>query len=295
MRYREITEAPLADYRTFGDWDNDHHEAKPQIDGEYGLTPKRREELVQNGNSFMSKIDRALIRKPETEAALRKAFARVPFSMYVYFLNDPAGIEMAIHHLDYGPAYPTGNANSKVHAILGQEVMTEVRRVLAQDKKGLVFILTHNEGGAVRHPLTPWMIAHRMSHASGSTISTGDYHSLLYDMASAYVPEGTDPDRYDIAAMARECCTFKAARDNNMLNDDMGEHIAEIMAQYLMTGRARFALPPRLRRSSDGGGDLTKDPEILAHAQKAVAKMEEMINDKIDDHLHSLRGKILVC
>lgn len=184
----DISEAPLADFQTFGDWsDNTTH-----------LPPKEKNSDAWdwdkgNGqNSFVSKIDRKLVQDISTKTKLTQFLAKHDIDFYLYMVNTP---EMKVFHrnIDFSEITPKNAQFSHFPKDLQDILATRF------DQGGIQIVLTHNEGGAKRHALTPWMICHRMAHAfigQGGTqmdlVVNGIQNRLEAILKDCYLPNIAD-------------------------------------------------------------------------------------------------------
>lgn len=158
MRHFEIFEAPLANYELYGDWSNDQHIPNPVVNLN---TPEVTDEYIsQFSNSFVSAFDRTLIQKPETEKALKKFFKHLPMPINVFFFNDAQALKIADQALDHGEFhFENLGYESEEDLIFGIfEKRLQERLKKLRSKKAITFVLTQNEGGSKRHPLTPWSL-----------------------------------------------------------------------------------------------------------------------------------------
>lgn len=319
MRYRDLTEAPLASYELYGDWNNDHHIGHPIYapgedggDGE-GSVPLGYDDIDEkHKNSFVSKFDRALVQSPETEAALQRFFRHLPMPINVFFLNKPAALYIARDFLDYGElgkddkdkkAWQPEGGNKLIWGIVGAELKKRLKKA-QKDPRSITFLLTHNEGGSKRHPLTPWMIVHRIAHASGvilGTALTSSFYAELQALAKAY-GVAFHATKYD---MMRSICTFRAAREDNILNNTELELACELMTQYMVRGTVVLRLPETFAYKHPEGMTpeefLTHDNEYpatlkdRAAAEKAIASITKRLNERFADGLEKCQGGIYVC
>lgn len=112
------------------------------------------------------KIDLNLIKKPQYQDNLRHGLRNMPVPMALHFVNaaEPVrGMTQLRRHL--------GN-----HGRVGFLELDEIARVYGVDIKpasdAVNFVLIQNES-QTRHPLTPWIIVHRLSHAFYYTNNRG--------------------------------------------------------------------------------------------------------------------------
>jgi hypothetical protein len=308
MRYIDVllesilAEAPLAGYELYGNWDDDQtHYAKPVVNADSAVN----DETTYDNNSFVSKFDRALIQKPESEAALKRYFAKFEMPVYVFFLNDDSGIDIARNYLDFGAVFDPDSVkfpnhrNTGIWQALGKAITNRIGDVQSQHPNALIVILTHNEGGAKRHPMTPWMIVHRMAHAmiDRSNINFHSiYHSPMFAIAEAYRGDprtGGHVEKDDIYEVLEAICTFRAAREGNILGGEQLEIVCELFTQYMVRGHVILELPEFMTL---GGKKLPRPTEDLhASAQSALRYIAEKVNEKFAKMIEHATGKVMVC
>lgn len=295
-----LVEMPLAGIEHHGDWSSDEHSDDPigseEINSEFELNAN---------NSFLSKFDRRLATNPRLLDRLTKSFSRHDTTFYLYFFNDPR-MEYFIKNLDYGDldnavSLTRDERNPEIaKSVLGQALVDTIEK---RRKPGVIqIILTHNEGGDKRHPLTPWMIAHRMVHAmigtdglhlGASTRGLNAFTMIAHrcyklpsrDLSMAYY------ERELAMVLAKKVCTFKAAREDNILNDQFFELYCEMVTQYLMTGKIGRNPLPKVAELRGTKATL-KNPEL---AEDLLDAAFEDINDSIQRLFEGRDGKILIC
>lgn len=273
MRLEDLMEAPLGAYELFGNWNTEEHEPRSVV------YPDSPDEDLPDGlgdNSFVSKFDRALIQDPKTEATLRRFLKKIDMPIHVLFLNSRAGLEIAKDFLDYGEYDDERENSENMRALLGKALTSRIAS-LRKDRKALVVVLTHNEGGEKRHPMTPWMIVHRMAHACGAdTLSLGvEFNAELMELKRLV---GLNP----LAAL-KAINTFRAARENMMVGDVEVEVACELFTQYIVTGRVKFRVPQ---------GTPQKN---VATVERIVRSMEERLTELLDDYIKRLAGQTVIC
>lgn len=297
----QVTEAPLVGYELYGQgWDDTKSHAG-MVRGDT--------EVVRNGDhSFVSRRDRMAVTDPATEEKLRRVFAKHKTNFYLYFVNGP---EMAafIDDLDFGPLSLRGD-----HAkLFPDEMRARMKKRLGQHNT-IQVVLTNNEGGDVRTPLSPWMITHRMCHAlmGGNGLygsvsgDSGVFRTKMRDAFNRLFVDGrkcyASPQYLTTESRAeflRRVCTFKAARDNRIL--DMGssyaEAVCDLFVQYLWKGSIEtnppFEYTSDLNHDSQPKGDYPLvDREGM---QKVLDTFVATVNAIFAEQLRMATGKIVVC
>lgn len=292
--FSDLNEAPLADIQLHGDWsDNSTHLApkeKPGSSWEWGKDNKE--------NSFVSKIDRKMAQDITVQSKLRKYFEVHSMDFYLYLVNDP---EMEAFHkdLDYSIITPQHSKWS-----LFSEELRET--LLKREANSIQIILTQNEGGSERHALTPWMICHRMCHALIGT--GGSFNQMIIDDVKNQIVEilekcyrdmeDVDPsDQRKVASeFFRHVCTFKSARDNNILNgEDLSnfELFVDALTQYLIKGKVTFKAAPEEFRDQYLGYHLTCSD--INSANLEVKELQDTYNERAAKALEFCKGRMFVC
>lgn len=297
-----IQEAPLADFQLHGDWsDNRTH-----------LAPKEKETSdwewnKDNGqNSFVSKVDRKMVQDISTQSRLTKLFAKHDVDFYLYMVNTP---EMEVFHrnIDFSEITPKNAHFNKFPE--------ELQKTLASrfDAGGIQIVLTHNEGGKVRHALTPWMICHRMAHAllgqggESMTLVVNNTQSLVekllkasYDPNIQHAPKSPrrkweTENMSAVGEFFRHICTFKSARDNDVLSDDHDnfELFVDAFTQYFVKGQVTFNAPPEKWTDQYTGQEYTCVD--MDRAQKYLDSLTKRYNRAAQEAINFSKGKIWVC
>ncbi len=302
MRYRDITEAPLGDYQLHGDWSNDRHVATPVIDGSGAIVdpkspPGAEREIDAKGNSFASRFDRAMVQDPRTEAALRRSLVHLAPTFHLLFLNGPEGLRIAQSYLDHGRHTP---GDDHVEDALGSEMLGRLAALRDRDPQSIIVLLTHNEGGTARHLLTPWMIVHRLAHASQylfryeRMLPTGDMQrpttgeQILYQLSQCYDHGVVIEPRFE-DEMLLQLCTFKAARDNT-INDALSLEVGcELMTQYMMTKKVTLKLPETMKI---GYSHFPLKHRQVDKAKRLIQELEDNLNASF---IQGMVGHTYIC
>jgi hypothetical protein len=297
-----LAEAPLGNYELHGDWDNERHVAVPVIDGGGAIIDPKSEpgderSIDPKGNSFASRFDRALVKDPRTEAALRKALAHLPQTFHLLLMNGEEGLRIAQSYLDNGKYSP----GDHIDDALGEPMLKRLEALRAKEPDSVIILLTHNEGGKTRHPLTPWMIVHRLAHAAeflyrnGKRIPSGrqtKIEQLLYSMAKCYEHPFGILDQHHEDQVLVQMCTFRSAREGSIRHTITAELGCEILTQYMMTGKVTLRVPETLKLVS---GNY---PMKNFHSQQAATiahQLEAEFNRSIPAFLGSMSGRTFIC
>lgn len=252
MRLFELlSEAPISDYQTFGDFDR--------------------------SSSFRDKRDRHLVTNPNAIKRTKSKFLNTDHELNFYFVNSPAAnrhTEVGLVELDW------------VRENIGDEVADAIEPV---QHDGINFVFTNNKG-AERFMMTPWIMAHRMAHSlqrpdfSRGSMGRGisyqneqfrDAHKylikeLLALLSEAYGVRGVPSDinglsrdrtfQLVVKHLGQQICTFRSARDGKIR--DWFEVVNELFSQWATTGDVKFNEPPKILRLGKFGNVTLKDEEI---------------------------------
>lgn len=295
----------MAGIEHHGDWSNDEHS-----DTMIAADEASHSEFFGK-NSFISRIDRKLATNPRLLDRLTTAFQRHQTPFYLYMFNHP-DMSYFLEHLDYGRIENNRTMSfaardpATITSLFGEKLIEtfESRR-----KEGSIqIVLTHNEGGSTRHPLTPWIIAHRMAHGLLGTdpdrmatvnLMRGWFANVV---RSHYVwrrPAGhisnhptRDEQAFSGFEMAKRVCTFKSARENNILDDAPLELYAEMFTQYLMTGKiGRNPAPDEVKGFRGASFHLEKRNE----AEDEIEGIFSDILERIENILEESQGHVFIC
>lgn len=192
---------------------------------------------------------------------------------------------------------------------LKKETVKFIRSKMSKNK--LVVIMASNHQVEDRVLMTPWTLAHGISHAVERSTSVNskfidstifnrlvqlcemvsnaydlDWHDQLED--SFY--DDYEAVRSDTSLLPPEYLTpfftFKSARENNMIHS--GEFFNECFAQFLVTGKV--TLNKRLPETIHGKPLVNPDAVKL----ELINRMEKMMNQEFTNIILRLKGKILV-
>lgn len=251
MLLLDLFEAPISDMQFHGDWsDMTSHDPHAYPEGWTHGDPDGR--AFDGNNSFVSVHDRRLVTNPRIQERTKALMKNFPHDIKIYFINDPK-MEHFFNNLDTGLI----DEKSKDWYRIPQSVDDQLQ---SRGKNEISIILTHNEGGDTRQPLTPWMIIHRIAHAlpvwktllyQESTILR-----LINSFANCYAEETFDDTGEMILIKIRgravstsmpnffnQLCTFKSARDKKI--DNATEAMCDLFVQWAIGG-IKFYEPPAI-------------------------------------------------
>ena len=270
MRYRDIFEAPLADFGVHG---------SPTEPGSF-----QADDLKAMAN-------------PKWRAKLAHVFSKTPYDFNIYALNGADGkhkfsgktwtdtLHLGIpNYRDYGGVH----SPEKFQKIFG---------FLPPNYENAISVLfTFNEGSG-RLPFTQWLIAHRLLHAI-SDLDKTTAKARIFDVINDimfYVEnlmEDIDPDTFMLAFanspkdrminVAKLVGKTQALRTGNMSGP--GEIYPEFGAQYIVTGKVtlrRIILPEKDRGQQE-------------RVDMRIARFEKELNQAFELLFENAVGKIFV-
>jgi len=228
MRYKEITEAPLADFGAYGDLDTE---------------------------GSMRSSDLKAVRNPKWVKKVHTAFSKTPYDFNLYLLNAPDGV-MSFD----GKYYHTRSYDDvrKYHGLISlKNIEKFVGFVPPNSEQSITVLIASNEGDE-RLALTPWILAHRVAHAimyadrsqehmkstdltmvlnNLTVMATSTFSSLRYRMERLNPDLMQGPKDY-MVNIAHMIGKFKSARDGTIR--DSGEFLVECFTQYITQGAVSF-------------------------------------------------------
>lgn len=267
-----------------------------------------------------------LLTDPNFEQSLRKAFSKSDVDINFYFVNKKAlsDFDADISSAEHGELNPKNPTDVELLNLLGVNYDEIV------DEDAITVIYNGNFGDALV-PLTPWTIAHRLSHAiyasRRTSYSVDASYKGIEDTVGWLLEELIDiyrlssrvdskrarrwPDLFQkgyeiIAIILSSIFTFKSARDKKLIRP--AEALHELIAQYLITGDVRLVdtLPPINIRQADeyeyeygySDDDYTYNPhfnpdsEIRDDWESLKMSTENAIVHYINDVLYNAVGGV---
>lgn len=234
MRYRELIEAPIADFRV----------VNKETDRFY--------------NDF-DKSDEGILNNPKGVQKIMNAFSKTPFEFNIYVIMRPTeGI------------WANGFKNSQIEA--QQFLKDQIGEVQTEGRITCVF-LSNATARNNRMPMNAWTIAHRIIHMMQTSekynaefdilhfertlwrhlVNIADAMTEIKPRFSGNMLQMVAPE-ISMTKFASCIMTQKSARDGRLSNSlDVG---GEALAQYLLTGSIRFndadVVAQRWAERSDG-------------------------------------------
>lgn len=298
-KFIDIVETPIIDVQHHGDWSDTetNHPADTAIEN----TPQN------NQNSFLSKTDRHLAQSPEIINRLIKLMAKSKPEVCLYMLNDRGAGNHFQQNIDYGWM-------DEMSVAFQERLPEEVREAVLVNMdlypKTIHVLLTHNEGGRIRHPLTPWMICHRMCHAllgQNARLRWPDEIQNQTTKTFKALKSGLDLDTFlgrnmivgggsvIVGSIMRQCFTFASAREDRILRIDGADPYFELwveaFVQYVTTGKIEVKMPEGSVKIGEKKIAVT-DPEAF---RAAAEQMVDGLEGLFDSILWESRDCLMVC
>jgi hypothetical protein len=218
-QYQNLIEAPVDDIQTMGNWNK----------------------ATKSKNKYDSSSIK-LLNNPEYIKRLKTKFAsNVPYIFNLYFIKSPK----ASQHVEYGPI-----TEEKLREFISDVDVSPIINASKANPESITIIFTNNSG-VEKIPLTPWMIAHRISHSMyRSQFSYDSYNQLSNEykhflrqinstLEGCYNIRGGFFSRDEaLVKLVNGLGTFRSARENKITRPF--EFIHEVFAQYLTTGNIEF-------------------------------------------------------
>jgi hypothetical protein len=271
MRYREITEAPLADFGTFGD---------PDVEGSF-----RSDDLkAMKSPAWRKKINNAFKRSPHKfnvylyngENGIARVTPKKPFWDKSQSSDEPMDVKSLRHVERYAGIQPL----SVIEGMIGK---------LPPDAANSINVVLVENEGAQRMPLTAWILVHRIAHtiiyAKVATNFRATIDSFIIDIMKHLRKDSMSFETVDglearMMLAASMIGKTKAVRTNNLSNE--GEFFVETMTQYIVNGRISFHHP------------TLKDGSLQLALDRMIDRYEVKLNDQMDQVLGRCVGLALV-
>ena len=187
--------------------------------------------------------DRKVIQKFMDDGTYKEKLKKIPFPLYVYIADDfdlerhgyeyPEG-EITYNHRMVG-SYMSRRAHIDLEKNVLRLILKAVDQNLDKDSDSVHLIIGDNYSSEGQIALTPWMIAHRLSHSIFQGGGTGfraqafeRARNSTLDLLSMMKLENFKSDAY------KKVFTFKSAQAGKLLPSEAG---TEICTQYLVTGK----------------------------------------------------------
>lgn len=264
-------------------------------------------------SSFRHEQDRKILTNPRAQEQIKHKWSKtiVPFNMY--FVNSP----------EAGRFAEIGEVDSEWLADNMPKTVAQVK--LRNDAVNVIF--TNNRGDE-RLPMTAWIIAHRLGHATdrmdygkGRQVwEQQEIRDLVFRYISSIFTDGYQYDYFPdserryaskriqhwdrdasvrseqiLMAFFEAIGTMRSARSKNLRNQF--EFFHELFAQYLITGKITFNDLPRhlsFGRFGHNGLSFKGGPGDYDYYNDQLQGLAEALVDYFDTLMHSLVGRIFV-
>lgn len=256
MRYRELVEAPIADFQVVN------------------------KETEKYYNDF-DKSDEGIVNSQKGVQKIMNAFAKTPFEFNIYVVMRPTeGI--------WGHDFKTSQADAM------QFLKDQIGDVQTEGRITCVY-LSNVTGKTNRMPLNAWTMAHRMIHMlqtqhKDSGVDLMHFEKTLWSNMIKVADASTDIKPFFIGNLlqmaspetamvnfATAMMTMKSARESKIISSlDVG---GEALAQYLLTGGIRF-------------NQFQTIAERFAVAQSATEKRHDERGYKVRDQQYHIKTDV---
>lgn len=180
--------------------------------------------------------DVGIMQSDKWKQKVRRVLEKAPILIHLAFVNHDKGYDDPENIGN--PDRKLGDGVTKASGIMTpQEFERAYGHPIKADPSALTAVFTFNEG-TERRPMTPWIIAHRLTHL----IEEADYQNerpfgvIMMGLQFGFMQLGYDViGTNSVDNIVPLIGTTKAARDGALVN--IGEFVAECFAQYLVQGR----------------------------------------------------------
>lgn len=244
MRWKELSEAPIADFGVFGD--------------------------TEAEGSFRSQ-DLKAMNNPKWTAKVLRMFERCPVDFNVYLYNAPQGKATLASNKNAEHEFRDISTRNQWMGVKPfMDVMKLTGKLPPNRDKSITVVLTQNEGDE-RIALTPWMVGHRLahsltepttiSHSWGTNNNTARLISSVQGMirnVATLIFDSSKEKREELRAigmsaawrhdpkaqleMCGEIFKFKSAREHKI--ERPTEVVVDVLVQYMVRGRVTFNRVP---------------------------------------------------
>jgi hypothetical protein len=278
LKHTRIDEAPLGDYQTIGNWGD-----------------------KEKANSFAHQSDRRIIQHPKTMERLRDKFGNTEHVLNLYFVNQP-GMRK---YTEIGVVEPDFIAQAMPNA--WPEI--EARGKDGVDHENGINVIFVGNAGVNRMPMTPWIMAHRISHALARTPNRDwveyeqetaaaftDLLKGVYDMTATQYEFwfGSNSNSKMLAKFFEGIGGMRSAR-KGQLGGRHFEFQHEMFAQFVTTGRLTFRPCPESFGIRGEGFYHIQNQDVADMWDRDLNDVYgDQIGNRIDNTLYSVEGKFLV-
>lgn len=281
---------------------------------------KRNKKGELNSGGF-NKVDRELVNHDKFKEKLTKFFATTEHPFYIYTLQKPGVQRNYAEH---------GYVSLEFANSISPEIAEMINEVQQSDPDGIHVIYVGNSGAEYKI-MTPWIMAHRMSHAiaandgragriKGNVVSSmatrlfSEVENVLNDhYMEDYHREMNTADSYKIngmwgsaeaqkvyAALFNSIGTMKSARNKKIVRPH--EFVHEIFAQYILTGKVTFNKFPASIKLTTPTGRVKRQYTAHEETDELYAKELQQLANNLsaelstwcENILSAVSGKIFV-
>ena len=230
-------------------------------------------------------IDRKLLTSEKHIKNIRYRFQNVPYLFHLYFINrNDVQYTKTINNTTI-PSF-TDEFRNDLKDLSGETTSMEIKRLfnidVKPDSKAITVFYCSNANIENSISMTPWIIAHRFAHAvmDKSIMFKNEIYTLGELINKMRIFKQTINGHF---LKAKDFFTFRSARNDSLL---YGEHLVELITQFIMTGRNKFEInPSKIELFS---------PDIIPTIQPSLDKFEIEISKCIDNMLDKCIGKIFI-
>lgn len=284
---------------------------------------KRNKKGELNSGGF-NKVDRELVNHDKFKEKLTKFFATTEHPFYIYTLQKP-GVQRKYEEHGYVSLEEANRISPEI-----AEMINEVQ----QSDPGGIHVIYVGNAGAEYKIMTPWIMAHRMSHSiaahdgragsrsgvKGNVVSRmatrlfsevenvlkdhymGDYHREM-NTADSYKINGmwlSAEAQKVYAALFNNIGTMKSARNKKIVRPH--EFVHEIVAQYILTGKVTFNKFPASIKLTTPTGRIKRQYTAHQETDELYAEELQQLTNNLsadlavlcEDILSAVSGKIFV-
>lgn len=176
-------------------------------------------------------------------------------------------------------------------------------------KPNTITVLFTNNNGTDKFPLSPWIIAHRISH--GLTVRNWSINKLAGELecnAAQLIMQRYTLVDYTHSSkvsylLARniafeeflpQVCQFKSIRTKSIRKARISELSHELVAQYILKGKIEFNKLPKFLDSDGFHHALVLNKAVVRTSHDTMAATARSMNKAIEQSLTNARGKIFV-
>lgn len=276
MKLSRIIEAPLGDFTKFGDFDS------------------------EKGKSFNDKRDRKMLANSRLEDIARKKFGKTPYILNLYFVNRQ-GLRKFTE---------TGSKDLNwVKENIGEDVAEKIKpHYQEEDNINVVFVSNVADD---KHPMTPWIMAHRISHAIYADRNNPAVAQLDEALVQFFVQflenygislpykkrmyQFSSKEQEFFKYVIQSIGTFRSAKKGNIRNPY--ELLHELFAQWVISGgNLKFKDAPRILSKGRGNNqfNLSTDEAGVEEANEAIQMLKNTLEIVMNDYATTATEGVLI-